>query len=79
MSGRQALHESLHLAAQLGENYWVAENLEALAAVAERADRLDEAARLLSASDKLRSRFGAPVQPADQADVDALRCVQEAG
>ena len=49
----QALHESLHLAAQLGENYWVAENLEALAAVAQRADRLDEAARLLSASDKL--------------------------
>lgn len=69
----QALHESLRLAAQLGENYWVAENLEGLAAVAKQEYRFDEAARLLSAADSLRTKIGAPVQPADQDAVDALR------
>lgn len=69
----QALHESLQLAAQFGENYWVAENLEAIAALTHRADRLDEAARLLSAADSLRIRIGAPVQPADQDAVHGLR------
>lgn len=68
----QVLHQSLRLAAQLGENNWVAENLEALAAVAQRAKRPKEAARLLGAAKSLRARIGTPVQPANRADLEAL-------
>jgi hypothetical protein len=50
----------------------VAENFEGLAAAAQHARRPQQAARLLAASEALRSRIGVPVQLQDRPDVEAL-------
>ena len=62
--------ESLILAQQTAEKRLIAYGLEGFAKVALRQGTMETAARLLGAADALRQEIGAPLDPAEQAELD---------
>jgi hypothetical protein len=71
-SARDALRESVELATQLGENLWIAEDLETLSALAHACRSPARATVLLSTAEQVRRRIGIPVESFERQEWDTL-------
>ena len=70
-SARSLLEESLSIHNQLGDRQGIAESLVACAGLSAEADRLEDAARLWGAAERLREEYGTPQAPNDLAAHDS--------
>ena len=69
---REALGESMALATQMGDNLWVAEDLEVAAALAQAGEDPVTATVLLSTAERFRRRIGIPVEQFERQEWDTL-------
>ncbi|HLJ78016.1 MAG TPA: tetratricopeptide repeat protein [Acidobacteriaceae bacterium] len=70
ISARPQYVESLQIYRDLGDRQGVASSLEAFAGLNAREDRLEPAARIWSAAERLREEIGAPIHPVNRQEYD---------
>jgi hypothetical protein len=74
-SARKHFIESIHLERELDHREGIAENLEGIASVAAAQFEFDQAVRLFSAAEALRSALRIPLPPADTSELEKWKTI----